>query len=752
MPTSIWKIFCSEWKFWLSGAVLLFIFANIQISGLQAGAVPDLSFPYMYEKDMLFHSWMIQRVMEGWLYENPRSGFPFGSNFLDYPGSDVANHFLLKILGYIGGSYHAAINLFYLMSFVTTFVAGYVVLRALGLSVALAFGGAVVFDILPFHFLRLEHLFYTSLFLVPVFFYLAFVCFAYEGKLPGQRGGRARTVFWVLGLLAAASFGVYNVFFGVMVILTAGVAGSLARSSLRPLILSGICSGILSIGVLLNVAPNIAHTLTTESNTEIPIRLPQSSEYYGLKFVQMVLPQPEHRNQTLAAIAKDYADSFPLVNENESAALGMIGTVGLLSLMFVIVMQLSGRAVDPKVSLIALIVLTLFVFGTIGGLSSLFAMVVSPALRGWNRVSVFIGFGAVAASFLFLQMLMQRYAPAHRARITQACLAVALVAFAMWDQVPPADLESRIEAKREFDADTALVRAIETDLPEGAAIYQLPYIGFPESPLVHQVGPYTPLTGFINSETLRWSSGGMKARSGDLFYRALAQEPLTRQLDIVKELGFSGIYIDKRGYEDGGLGIVADLSALLGRGPNLAREDDKIVFFRLENAAPVTFEGLTAYEIMKSVGYVADLNGVRYKSSLDQGIDFSLTGFPDFVRRAQGLSVQEPWGRWSDANVAPTIRFDFSSGLPEQFVLILDLITFGPNASQPMSVVVGNSTYQVVLPAGEGTVRLPVQNPEGADFIEMRPPHPVSPADLRLSTDKRRLAIGLRKLIVEPDM
>src|SRR5262245_26600821 len=95
-PGSLTGVLRDEYRWWVPAALLSAVAASVLLSGWPEGLRPNLRFPYLYEGDFLVHLWMAQRVIEGWLFENPRSGFPFGSGFLDYPGSDAANHLIVK--------------------------------------------------------------------------------------------------------------------------------------------------------------------------------------------------------------------------------------------------------------------------------------------------------------------------------------------------------------------------------------------------------------------------------------------------------------------------------------------------------------------------------------------------------------------------------------------------------------------------------------------------------------------------------
>ena len=215
-PLPLWAIICSEWKYWLPGAILSFLLASIFISGWPSGLIPNLSFPYNYCGDSLFAAWDTQRLMEGWIYNNSRSGYPFGSNFLDYPGSDLAHFLLLKWFTWITGTYYAAINLYFLVSFPVTFIISFIVTRAIQVNRWFSLAAAMLFVFLPFHFMRLPHLFYTWYCVVPLFFYISF-CLCYYKKPLNKR--------LLILLIILASFGIYYALFGVILLAIGGIAG-----------------------------------------------------------------------------------------------------------------------------------------------------------------------------------------------------------------------------------------------------------------------------------------------------------------------------------------------------------------------------------------------------------------------------------------------------------------------------------------------------------------------------------------------
>lgn len=133
-----------------------------------------------------------------------------------------------------------------------------------------------------------------------------------------------------------------------------------------------------------------------------------------------------------------------------------------------------------------------------------------------------------------------------------------------------------------------------------------------------------------------------------------------------------------------------------------------------------------------------------HSAELSEGIDFSLQSWPSFLSDVGGLSVLEPWGRWSDASLVPSVNFYFVDVLPRRFEIVADVTVFGPNAQQTMQVRVGDQQFNVILPVSEGVIRIPVDNVNSRS-IEFLPPHPVSPG----GQDNRKVAVGFRKLNFE---
>src|SRR5437764_14098187 len=138
-------------------------------------------------------------------------------------------------------------------------------------------------------------------------------------------------------------------------------------------------------------------------------RISGDAETYALKISQLLLPVSGHRLPALAALKSNYWQAAPLVNETDQATLGLVGSLGFAFLLVWAAFRLMGadfkslnRADQQTLSLAALLALAATLLATIGGLGSLFALLVSPQIRSYNRISIFIGFFALLAVVLLI--------------------------------------------------------------------------------------------------------------------------------------------------------------------------------------------------------------------------------------------------------------------------------------------------------------------------------------------------------------
>lgn len=147
--------------------------------------------------------------------------------------------------------------------------------------------------------------------------------------------------------------------------------------------------------------------------------------------------------------------------------------------------------------------------------------------------------------------------------------------------------------------------------------------------------------------------------------------------------------------------------------------------------------------------YQLPMNGftLALASASSSVIDFKKTSWPGVISSARGLSSSEPWGTWSASDV---VTFEFVIPLPDKFNVHLSAHAFGPNVGKEFEAQVGDGTQKFTLGVADEERIIQFENPKESKILTINVPHPVSPKELGLSGDERKLGIGFIKLNIEP--
>jgi len=133
-----------------------------------------------------------------------------------------------------------------------------------------------------------------------------------------------------------------------------------------------------------------------------------------------------------------------------------------------------------------------------------------------------------------------------------------------------------------------------------------------------------------------------------------------------------------------------------------------------------------------------------YLAGLSEGIDFVKPGYPTFVTETQGISGNEPWGRWTAGDKA---IIKFKDPLPRAFYLELIVKwAFGLNANAPIKIRVGTNEQTFTVTQTNEIFRFEFLIDQNVNTIEIIPPKPTSPKSMKKNNDERLLGVGLVKL------
>jgi phosphoglycerol transferase len=573
------------------------------VAGLQLWRA-DLRVPFQYQGDAIAVSAHIKTVLEtGWYEFQPLLGFPAGQTYHDFPTADNLNFVFARVLGWFTSDWAVALNAYYLLGFPLAALAGVWFLREAGLTRSMSAVLAALFALAPYHFTRGEsHLWLASYFTLPLAMVVVLRALRGEPLWGGGRGprfvrlltGRGASTVVCLALVATAS-SYYAVF--VLILLAAAGAGAWLRDRRAARFLGAAGAGVVAVVVvLLNMLPDILYTRAHGESAAGFVRDPAEVEIYALKLAQLLLPVPGHRVPVLAALRQRYDSTYPLISEQP--ALGAVAAAGFVAAMLVVAytLVLRGRRdalLPPEqvrrsttIAHLSMLTFVAFLWSTVGGLAT-FLSFVTASLRGWNRMSIVIALLCLAVIGLVLDAAVARLgrwacARGLRPSVRRAvawCLAGGVLLVGCADQVTPGAVPRYEETTAAFDADARWIGQVEDALPDDAAVFQLPYLAFPET-----VPGTEQLRAYLHSPTLRWSGGAIQGRATTDWSRGVAELDPTEMVDDLVAAGFSGVLLDRVAYGDGAAEVEAGLAQAAGPAVTQS-EDGRYVLFSLVDEA-----------------------------------------------------------------------------------------------------------------------------------------------------------------------
>lgn len=536
-------------------ALLLSVFCSLVI--LRIGDIQSLYFPFNYFGDTIFYAMTIKSVITtGWYLSDPTIGVPGGHFLGDFPTPEGLNYLLIKLISLFTSNWALVLNLFFLLGFPLITLSALFVLRSFGLSFPFALTAVLLYCFLPYHLIKDEsHLFLSGYYIPPLAIWLAVRTYQ-DNLFPDKK--KIRLFFCCLIAVLMGSNGVYYAYFGAFFILLGGCIGSYANKRWRPLKYAVIFIVIIAASIAANIWPTVANQWKNGSNYQVIQRCSMESEIYGLKIAQLLLPRDNDR--LFSSMKNRYNRRALSVNENTTASLGLVGSLGFLGLLAAILFK-KRTSSNALMDALAHFNISAVLLATMGGFSSLIALFSLPGIRNYNRICVFISFFALAAFFLFLQKHIKNR------KLIWSCSSILLL-FGLYNQSSDIDAPHKKfpQLREDYLSDQEFVQRIENAMPPGSMIFQLPYISFPEGKRT-RINSYAHFKGPLHSHSLKWSFGAMKGRKTDRWQKKTSRLKIKEMIPVLLQQGFTGLYIDKFGYVDDGQSIELQLIQLLNKPP-----------------------------------------------------------------------------------------------------------------------------------------------------------------------------------------
>jgi phosphoglycerol transferase len=527
-------------------------------------------------------------------------GAPTGAEWGSSPSTNEIDLFVAAGLVRLFGLF-AGFNATLLVGHLATAVACYAVARILAVDVLWSFVVAVAFGLAPYLFSQSpHHLTCQFIFYVPLFALVWRWISEPNGLVIGSRR------FWCASAIAFLA-GMENPYFAnvfcQLTLLGGAVRSWQARSSGAMKAALAVASIAVAGFGFINLE-TFFHRLTQAMSTAEPIVLNREYRWmdiYGLKIVDLFIPYMTHRSEWFATFGMNHRMASVLNDEEGSAYLGILGGACLLWLVAVSVRAMVERR-QADVPAAAWQVLWIVLMFTTGGLNAVIA-----AFTGFTLFRTACRYGVIILLLVLLWAAERLTAwgrdAAQRSssdtvRIGSLTLAAALCLLVLWDQVPrapTADQKTALAIQVESDRD--FVRRMEDSLPKGAMIFQMPVMQYSGN-AIPGVPPYDHFRPYLYSRDLKFSFGALPNQPQDEWQKTVRNQfnegaeidrvneiirfvpgNVTLAVQEMRRSGFSGLYVNRKGYADGGKGIEEALKqAGYTRSPISSRVGDLVCF------------------------------------------------------------------------------------------------------------------------------------------------------------------------------
>lgn len=596
MKQKITNHFKKNWQQYASFLLMILIILGMMYHLMDLGDM-KLNIPMQYlggdDMGVIVNAKMM--VEQGWNMTSDRLGAPYSVQYYDFTSSMMHNAGLviMKIFALITRDAAATMNLSYLSIFFIAGIISYFVMRNLKVNCWVNALASSVFALSPYMLYRnIGHIVLTECYFVPLSILLCLWIYERDDVLVPDKNFFKRKINYVALLFTflIANNGIaYYPFFTCFIFMVTAVSKLVKTGKIKEGLRGVIATVMVCFFVVLSILPGKIYTMTHGTNAAAIDRAGfEQAELYGMKISQLFMPVNGH------GIYDKYIDIYNenafLVNENSTAYLGIIGMIGFIILMICLFTK-KDSALNKRLGYLSELNITMVLMGTIGGIGAMFSFFISPMLRGYNRISIFIEYACILAVALLADKLVNVL----KARINNkkekkvkynillygmtvvfGCICV----FSIWEGCPALVTPAYDTIETEYTSDKEFVEAIEDELAPGSMIYQLPYHKYPEDGPVNDMADYHLYIGYLHSNTLKWSYGSIKGREEDEWNESVSEMKYEDMVSYLKEQGFAGIYVERRAYTEEELTELENtLEAITGSKP-LESNNNNLSFFK----------------------------------------------------------------------------------------------------------------------------------------------------------------------------
>jgi hypothetical protein len=543
---------------WQALFMLAVIFTLLHVSGR------SWDVPLTMTNDSLVSELYVKSTFDhGWYWRNPSLAAPSTLEIVLFPSNTTTDQIIVRLVSLFCRSAGQAMNFSWIAMLVLGGAIATACMRVLGASRLTSFVAGALYGISPYAIYRgIDH-FSLVTYLVPI------PCAVALTLTNDRSSARQRHAYLALcaGCVLLGFNYVYYAFFASFV-LAVTIIINLAAGRGWPAVKRGASLiAVIGLASALNLVPSFYALHRSGRPPLVQEKTPAQAEMFGLKIRHLVSPVFEHSFPPFRAWQhREMLAHFPLEYENMIDRLGVVATIGFLTLLLFVIAPAATRKLASRdvLQTSASLVVAMLLLATIGGFGSIFSLLVTPDIRGYNRVAPFIAFLSLAAVALLLDAWRER----RPAATTYASILILVVGLADQSFAFRPLRRQYAQSATTFSTTQSMVRQLESALPPRAMIFQLPITQFLNDSGIAHMGPYEQLEPYLTanaSPQLRWSYGALSPAQV-AWQERLVNASADELLGKLSSKDFAVVLVHKAGYDDAGAKIIRELTAAAGEG------------------------------------------------------------------------------------------------------------------------------------------------------------------------------------------
>ena len=502
-------------------------------------------------------------------FGNNTFGYPFGMNLSYFPTADVTQNTVAGAIAAITHNPFLGINLVHALSFPIVALAALWVFRLVGVRGPVAIVSSLAFTAIPFHWLRLEHFYLGTIYSAVIGVGLALLIGSGEvaRRLAGERR-RATIVLLVLLSAVVATSGIYYACFAILLCMVALLHHYAHDPSKRALAFSAtpIVGFIFFTAVAL--APAFLFVRANPALQPVAERVPLESVAYSGNLAFLLTPAPMTQLPGLSLLNPRIENAFQTAASSSQSGVSLLSNFGsyftLLALgfaLFGLFMSTRARTRDLRAAtppteesgsktvtfgLVGTLLVTGILFYVPWGLNVVFASLVTPQIRAWDRLTPVL----LLLFFVGAMVAWRTLRLPQRTRVATV-VSVVLLALLIPDSIAPYQQNYTTVfayGSANYTMGTQYAAALNRAIPGDCGILQLPYIPYPEYPPTNRLSTYDGFQAPLTNPEKRWTYGATKNSADSYWLQNLGSNVDASAVAALAAGGFCGVHVDARGY------------------------------------------------------------------------------------------------------------------------------------------------------------------------------------------------------------